>query len=147
MPQNIDYNKLIKYGSYVLIALLVVIVAVAIYKTAKKFLGNELTAAQQEHINALEIDSNEISVPKTEMNNLVSKLKAAFGKYGYATDEDAVYEVFEALNSRSDVLSLVSAFGVHEGHTLSEWIAKELNASERKHVQEILSSKGITYTI
>lgn len=145
MPLNIDTNKLIKYGGYAILALVVIIVIVAAIKIVKGFLGNELTRAQQEHINSLEIKENEVTVPNTEMQNYVAKLKAAFGSYGWGTDEDAVYEVFEALNSRSDVLSLINAFGVYEGHTLPEWMNKELNSSELKHVQQILSSKGIVY--
>ena len=145
MPQNIDTNKLIKYGGYAILALVVIIVIVAAIKIVKGFLGNELTQAQQEHINSLEIDEKEVSVPKTEIQNLVAKLKAAFGSYGWGTDEDAVYDVFEALNSRSDVLSLINAFGVYEDHTLPEWMNKELNRSELEHVQQILSSKGIVY--
>lgn len=143
---DIDSNKLIKYGGYALLVLLVVIVIVAIYKIAKGFLSDELTAAQQEHINEKEIVTQEVSVPKTEMNNLVAKLKAAFGSFGWGTDEDAVYAVFEQMNSRSDVLSLVNAFSVYEGHTLGEWMNKELSLKELAHVQEILATKGITYT-
>lgn len=145
MPQSIDYNKLIKYGSYVLLALLVIIVIVAAIKIVKGFLGNELTQAQQEHINSLEIKESEVTVPNTEMQNYVAKLKAAFGSYGWATDEDAVYDVFEAMQSRSDVLALINAFGVYEDHTLPEWMNEELNSKELEHVQQILSSKGIAY--
>lgn len=145
MP-DIDTNKLIKYGSYALLALLVIIVIVAAIKIVKKFLGNELTEAQQKHINSLEIVENELTVPTSEVNSLVAKLKTAFGSYGWATDEDAVYDVFNALNSRSDLLNLINAFGVYEDHTLSEWMNEELNRKELAHVQEILASKGIVYT-
>lgn len=141
-----DKKILIKYGSYALLALLIVVVIVAIIRISKKFLTSELTAAQQEHINSKEIIESEVTLPKTEMQSLVAKLKTAFGRWGLGTDEDAVYDVFEALNSRSDVLSLINAFGVYKDHTLSEWVTKELSSSELEHVQEILSSKGIVFT-
>lgn len=144
--QNLDINKLKTYGVYAAVILIVIIACILLYKVAQKFLKNELTKAQQDHITKLEINEEEISIPNTEMQNLVAKLKTAFGKYGYATDEDAVYEVFEALNNRSEVLALIKEFGVYEDHTLSEWMNKELNQSELEHVQNILASKGIVYT-
>ena len=142
---NEQLKPLIKYGSWALIALIVVIVAAIIVKIAKRFLTDELTQAQMEHINANEINANEVTIPKTEMNSLVAKLKTAFGSYGWATDEDAVYDVFESLNSRSDVLSLINACGVVDGHTLVEWMNKELDSDELEHIQNILTSKGIVY--
>ncbi len=145
--QNIDLNMLKKYGIYAGIAVLVVIAVIVIYKVSKKFLVNELTAAQQEHINSKEIDQSQVTLPQTEMGNLVAKLRIAFGKWGYATDEDMVYDVFESLSNRNDYLALVNAFGVYQDHTLSEWLNKELSSSELAHVQEILSAKGITMII
>ena len=144
--QDINLNTLKKYGIYAAIAVIIIIAAIIIYKVSKKFLTNELNAAQQEHINSKEIDETQVTLPKSEMQNLVAKLKTAFGSWGWATDEDMVYDVFEALSSRSDVLSLVNAFGVYEDHTLAEWMNKELNSEELEHVQQILSSKGIVYT-
>ncbi len=79
------------------------------------------------------------------MQSLISKLKAAFGRWGWGTDEEAIYEVFETVNSRSDILSLIKEFGVVDGHTLTEWLNNELNASERQHLQEIIAAKGINY--
>ena len=142
----VDTKELIKYGSYVLLALFVVVIVIAIIRISKKFLSSELTEAQQQYINSKEIDEKEVAIPKTEMLNLVAKLKTAFGSYGWGTDEDAVYDVFETLNNRSEVLALVNAFGVYEEHTLGEWMNKELNSEELEHVQNILASKGIVYT-
>lgn len=136
-----------KYGIYAAITLLVIVVAIIVYKISKKFLTNELTEVQLNHITNLELNEQKVTLPQTEINSLVGKLKAAFGKYGFATDESAVYEVFEALSNRDDLLLLIKTFGVYEGHTLTEWISKELNENERKHVQSILTSKGINYTI
>ena len=145
--QNIDFNALKKYGIYAGVAVIIIIAIIIIYKVSKKFLVNEITAAQQEHINSLEIDQSQVTLPQTEMSNLVAKLRVAFGKWGYATDEDMVYNVFESLSNRNDYLALVNAFGVYQGHTLNEWLNKEMSSSEMAHIQEILSSKGITMII
>ena len=142
----IDKKLLIKYGAWALAGLLAVIIIVIIVTKSKKSIINKLTEKQQEHINSLEIVEQDLTVPNTELNNLVSKLKTAFGTYGWGTDEESVYEVFEALSSRSDVLALINTFGVYNDHTLPEWMNKELNNEELAHVQEILSAKGIVYT-
>ena len=153
MPK-IDPNILKKYGTYLKkygvyagIAVLVVIAIIIIYKVSKKFLVNEITAAQQEHIISKEIDQSQITLPQSEISNLVAKLRMAFGKWGYATDEKMVYEVMENLSNRNDYLALVSSFGVYKDHTLNEWLNKELNSKERAHIQEILSMKGIAMII
>ena len=149
MPTNLmylDQKTLIKYGVYLLIAIAIIITICVVWKKFGKKIDNKITEKQQEYINELEIDQDEVSIPVTQMNTLVSKLKTAFGKYGWGTDEDQVYAVFDAINNRSELFSLINAFGVHKDHILSEWMAKELNASELEHVNGILASKGINYT-
>ena len=141
-----DQKTIVKYGVLAVVAIIIIVVAVFAWKYVKGAIGNTITEKQQEHINSLEINQEEVTLPKTELNNLVSKLKTAFGKYGWGTDEDQVYAVFEAINNRSELLSLISAFGVYKDHTLGEWISEELNDSELEHVQNILSAKGIVYT-
>lgn len=139
-------QQLIKYGIYTLIGILVIVLVVVILKKTSKTFANAMTQKQQEYINSLEIDEGQIGLPTTQINTLVAKLKTAFGMWGAATDEDAVYDVFETINTRSELLKIISVFGVHKDHTLNEWMTKELNRKELEHVQEILESKGIVYT-
>lgn len=147
MTVNIpDQKDLIKYGVIAVVALIVIVAVIFSWKKIKKFFSNGMTELQQEHITSLEINEDEVQLPQTEMQNLVAKLKTAFGSWGWGTDEDAVYSVFESLNNRSELLSLIQAFGVYEDHTLGEWISKELNDEEIEHIQNILSSKGIVYS-
>lgn len=143
---NIDQKTLIKYGVYLLIAIAIIIVICVVWKKIGKKVTDKVTEKQQEYINQLEIDEEEVSIPTTQMNMLVSKLKTAFGNYGWGTDEDQVYAVFELVQTRSELLTLITKFGVYEGHTLPEWMIKELNASEIEHVNSILASNGINYT-
>ena len=139
-------QQLIKYAIYTLIGILVIVLVVVILKKTSKTFANAMTQKQQEYINSLEIDENQVGLPTTQINTLVAKLKTAFGMWGAATDEDAVYDVFETINTRSELLKIISVFGVHKNHTLNEWMTKELNQKELEHVQEILESKGIVYT-
>ena len=139
-------QQLIKYAIYTLIGILVIVLVVVILKKTSKTFANAMTQKQQEYINSLEIDEGQVGLPTTQINTLVAKLKTAFGMWGAATDEDAVYDVFETINTRSELLKIISVFGVHKDHTLNEWMIKELNQKELEHVQEILESKGIVYT-
>lgn len=139
-------QQLIKYAIYTLIGILVIVLVVVILKKTRKTFTNAMTQKQQEYINSLEIDEDQVGLPTTQINTLVAKLKTAFGMWGAATDEDAVYDVFETINTRSELLKIISVFGVHKDHTLNEWMTKELNQKELEHVQEILESKGIVYT-
>ena len=139
-------QQLIKYAIYTLIGILVIVLIVVILKKTSKTFANAMTQKQQEYINSLEIDEDQVGLPTTQINTLVAKLKTAFGMWGAATDEDAVYDVFETINTRSELLKIISVFGVHEDHTLNEWMTKELNQKELEHVQKILEAKGIVYT-
>ena len=139
-------QQLIKYGIYTLIGIIVIVLVVVILKKTSKTFANAMTQKQQEYINSLEIDEGQVGLPTTQINTLVAKLKTAICMWGAATDEDAVYDVFETINTRSELLKIISVFGVHKDHTLNEWMTKELNQKELEHVQEILESKGIVYT-
>lgn len=144
--ETLDMTKVKKYGTYAIVGIVVLVAVILLVKYLKKTLGNKLTEAQLEHISQLEIDDKEVGLPATEIQNLVAKLKTAFGKYGWGTDEDSVYDVFKSINTRSELLTLIKEFGVYEDHTLGEWMTKELNNSELEHVTKILSSKGIVYS-
>lgn len=143
---QLDKKQLIKYGVIALIAIIILVTLIVLINKFGKGIGNKLTEKQQERLNQYEIDEDDLSVSPSEIQNLVTKLHSAFGVYGAATDEDSVYKVFETLDSRSDILALVNAFGVHKNHTLNEWMNKELSLEELDHVQQILSAKGIVYT-
>ena len=143
---QLDKKQLIKYGVIALVAIIILVALIVLINKFGKGIGNKLTEKQQERLNQYEIDEDDLSISPTEIQNLVTKLHSAFGVYGAATDEDSVYEVFETLETRSDILALVNAFGVHKNHTLNEWMNKELSLEELDHVQQILSAKGIVYT-
>jgi hypothetical protein len=75
---------------------------------------------------------------------------------GWGTDEDAIYDVFEALQNKADLLKVIAIFGVREWEdigvpfqlkrgSLSTLINGELNGSERADVNDILSAKGINF--
>lgn len=91
-----------------------------------------------------EIESGRVTITPSLANDYADKLYAAMK--GLGTDEDAVYEVFSHLQSRSDVLYLIRTFSVRNGRTLVEWITSELNSTERTRLNVILSGNNVNYS-
>ena len=140
--KDINVKKIAIIGGIVVVSIIVIVL---LWNWLKAKLGDTMTEAQLNEVNKLEITPTDVTVTGSQMQSLISKLKAAFGRWGWGTDEDAIYEVFETVNSRSDILTLIKEFGVVDGHTLTEWLNNELDASERQHLQEIIAAKGINY--
>lgn len=79
--------------------------------------------------------------------------------FDIGTDEDAVFSVFNQLRNNADFLALKQAFGVRQytgGYlpgflsdelSLDGWIQQEFDSDEIDELNNILSSKGITYRI
>jgi hypothetical protein len=76
--------------------------------------------------------------------------------WGMGTDENGIYQVFEAMNNKADVLKLIVKFGIREWDdpsipfqylqgTVSTLINGELNGSEKDKLNHILSAKGIDF--
>jgi hypothetical protein len=73
------------------------------------------------------------------------------------TDEDAIYNVMQSLQNDADVLKLIQVYGIREykgcfenffslvSRSLTATLSSELDASEKREVNNILKSKGITY--
>jgi len=67
------------------------------------------------------------------------------------TDEDAIYDVFKAMNNDLDIAKLIVAFGkrriefsFQEG-SLPEFLTSELDEDEIKIINKILTNKAIKY--
>lgn len=140
-----DKKKLITYATYIGIGIIVLVLVFVVGKYIKSKVSGAFSQAQQDYVNSLEITNSEVHLSDAQLQALVAKLKTAFGKWGWGTDEEMVYSVFETLSTRSDLLALVKKFGVVDGHTLNEWMNKELSTSELEHIQSLLTSKGIVY--
>lgn len=76
--------------------------------------------------------------------------------FDIGTDEDSIYNIFNALNNNADFIKLKQAFGMREytGGTLPYWfygdysLEEWLNAEgETENVNNILASKNITYRV
>lgn len=65
--------------------------------------------------------------------------------FGWGTDEDAIYNVFQQMKNTADVYRLIQVFGTKDGKTLDVWIRSELSRPELRKLNSILSNKGIAY--
>jgi hypothetical protein len=81
---------------------------------------------------------------ESEYTQFANKLYRAMN--GIGTDEKSIYEVFEAMRSKADVLKLIQVFGVRDSETLEEWMAGDLSSGEIRKINLILSKNGINYT-
>ncbi len=109
----------------------------------KNMLSSEMKNLQLIADANAEIDTSGLTLTTAQFNTLVSKLYTAMK--GWGTDEAAVYEAFQTLGSRSDLLQLIRLFGVKDEKTLPEWIYSDLTQREIDKLNSILASKQINY--
>ena len=132
---GIDINKIIK--------IIVIIIAIAVsIRYIRKFIKKRKSQAA---LNELDKDIN------------VSKLTYQLSYYGIwskdlynamdgaGTNEQVIYDVFKKMQTKDDVLQLITAFGVEDEETLTQWIVSELGDSERATLNRLLSDKNINY--
>lgn len=128
------------------VAILVLVIAIVIvfkYKDIKNLILDK--AANQKLIDEANttIKVEDISITQDQFHTYAQKLYKAMK--GAGTDEKAIYEVFEAMNSRSDVQQLIKTFGVKDGENLAEWLYDDLSAGDIEHINAILATKSINY--
>ena len=128
------------------VAILVIVIAIVIifkYKNIKNLILDK--AANQKLIDEANttIKVEDISITQDQFHTYAQKLYKAMK--GAGTDEKAIYEVFEAMNSRSDVQQLIKTFGVKDGENLAEWLYDDLSAGDIEHINAILATKSINY--
>jgi hypothetical protein len=73
------------------------------------------------------------------------------GMSRFGTDENAIFQVFEAMRNDLDIAKLITAFGSRRAelstffYGLGGWLRTELSASEINTVNGILAARRITY--
>lgn len=129
-------------GGLIAVCLIVIVVYWIVKKTKNAATNIKLTA----EANA-EIDTTKLTMTPTQINNVVQKLKSGFysGLFGTTEDEAAIYEAYNMIGSRSDILSVEKEFGVYKDMTLKEHIYDLLDEDEIAHINEIIASKNIDY--
>lgn len=127
-----------------LVALLVCVIVIIIFIKYRTKLVDAIHNKQLANSLDEEIDTNQITITQAQFNTYASSLYAAMD--GAGTDENKIYAVFRAMNTRADVLQLIKTFGVKDSQTLTEWLHSDLSASEIEKVNTILAGNNINYS-
>lgn len=132
---SIDINKIIK--------ILVIAIAVIVgYQYAKKYLKKR---KNQAILNQLDKDIN-VSKLSYQLSYYGIWAKDLFNAMdGVGTNEQVIYDVFKKMQSKDDVLQIITAFGVEDEETLTQWIVSELGTAERDTLNRLLTDKNINY--
>lgn len=142
-----DPRRAIVIGSFILVAIILLVIFWSRIKKAWNDLRSSRAASStlKEHENET---GETTSLTNASYYQYANQLYNAFRPhiFGWGTDEDAVYNVFNNMNNTADVLRLVQEFGVKGGMDLQSYMRSELSAKELQKVNGILSSKGITYS-
>lgn len=128
---------------------------------AYKFItkGTSFVRTKKEGSEFSKEQTQKLSYPKTQYKSWADSLQEAWYEYpfGLGTVEETVYNIIRKLKNNSDWLELQKAYGVrpyyqggfkYDDANLVETITYEDEYGEmRKKINQILKSKGITYSI
>ena len=124
----------------------------AVLRPAMQKYGSNSNVAVDMANNA--IDTNNLTKPTAWYTSAADTLEEAMN--GTGTNEDAVYNIFQQLTTGSDLMKLISVFGVryYEAGTfysgsgyknLAEFITADFEGDEIDVINNIIQSKGINF--
>lgn len=132
---KIDFNFIIKSG----IVIIALIFGLIIYNDFKKRSSGKSAIKELDK----DIDTNYLSYPTSYYAIWAQDVYRAVN--GIGTNEQAVFDVFKKLKNKDDVLQLITAFGVKDGETLSQWLIGDLGDDDKETLNRLLSDKNINY--
>lgn len=134
--KNIDFSK---YYDEALFAGIVISIAIGIW-----FLYRSLIKPGDER--TIEINEDNLSLTETQAQLIADNLWGAMKRLG--TDENAIYEAFEKIQTPDDAILVSEKFGVRKygqgGHVeflgydlnLKSWLAAELTTNDMKPIKD-----------
>jgi len=166
------YSELPPWGKGAIAVGGVVIVGFIIYTTYSRVRrrsalkeANVISDKAKEELTVLQSKGIRPSYTPSQYESYSIRLAEAMNDCG--TNEDSVFDVFNAMKNKADVLSLINAFGVRSyrpcaasqpisytrylfnsdafGGTLPTWLEYDLSASDKEKINKILSSKKIDF--
>ena len=137
---ELDMDKIKKLAITVII---VVVVVLAVYRLGL-LVADKMASHRQSRQLDNSIDRKNLSYDENQYQTFASALYKAMK--GAGTDENAVKDVFSQMQTRSDVLKLISTFGVKDGENLGEWINDDFSSSGKEtYVNKVLESNSVNY--
>lgn len=140
-PMLLAAASKIDVGKFIKTIVIIIAIILGIW-FLRKFLKRRKNEAAIKDL-AKDIDKNQISYPQSYYGIWAGEIYQALDKWN--DDEDAVYNVIRKLKTKDDVLQLITAFGVKDDMTLSQWIIDQLNSEERAVMNRLLTDKNINY--
>ena len=137
---EINKNQLITIG----IVTVLLIVSVIIIAVKWNNLKDWVKQRKESKLLDKEIVSSDVTMSDSQITTYANKLHKAMK--GAGTNEKAIFAVFEAINSKSDLLSICKKFRELYGENLADWLNDDLSQSDINKINQILSEKGIDYS-
>ena len=145
---ELNKNQLIFVGICTAVVI-VVIVLIAVYwnKIKARIADRRLERSFDEQIVV-----SEVTITQQQASALADKLYSAMD--GSGTNEKKIYSVFEQINSYSDLMMVMKAFGERKGSWnlfgskagLAEWINNDCSNREITNINAILASRNINFS-
>lgn len=150
---QLDNDKVVRTAIWGVVAILaIVLILVLIPKIKALFggFGNLITGAT--------VSPSNLTYPKPQYVIFADQIFTAVD--GAQTDEDAIYEVFNSMETYDDISQLIVAYGVREvsdpggfgwwvgqknQYNLAQSLRADLDSSELAKVNQILAQKEIKY--
>ncbi len=129
----------------IIYSLIAVMIVVALYFLRKEYKAYQKRKEAKNQLDQIENDTRKSNLthPLSSYGIWADSIKEAM--QGMWENEEAVYSVFRNMNTRDDVLRLITEFGVFKDMTLTQWIVKYFNDNEKEIVNRILIDKDIDY--
>lgn len=129
----------------ILITVVVVIVLAYVAYRVGILLSDKIASNRQSRQLDNAIDRKNLSYDDSQYEGFASTLYSAMK--GIGTDKDSCSDVFSKMQTRSDVLKLISTFGVKDGENLSEWIDGDFSAKDKNtYINKVLEANSINYS-
>lgn len=141
---KLDKNK---YITYAIVALIVLIIVLIVKKKFFTKTQNEKTIDNVQK----DINQNDLSYNDSQYSIWADSLYSAMNNLG--TDTKTVFLIFSKMQTMSDVLKVIEAFGERRGtfswiagkETLPEWIGADLSSNEINELNSIIYKTGFQF--
>ena len=145
----------LKKVSFVVIIPVLLIALLVIYFIGKNSGKAKALAADSDTLNK-DINESTLTFPLSTYKQMADTLYTAMVDPG--TDFDTVFNVLSKIENQSDLFQLDKSFGTRSSYTilwvitpftgtLSQWLSDELDDDEKAQVNQLLSTKNITFII
>jgi len=136
--ENMPQEKMIRYGIYGLIGIIVLVFLIIGIKVLLRKLKKDGVVAEAKK----NVDNKNLSYSDYTYNQMASALWEAFSVWN-GTDEETIYRNLKKLNNKDDWFMLISVYGKDKDNmNLVSQLIDELDSSELDKVNEILAKFG-----